>query len=45
VQYKKIAVEPLISQRFRLDQAPEAFNAFRERRSVKVLFSMSELGG
>jgi threonine dehydrogenase-like Zn-dependent dehydrogenase len=44
VQYKKIAAEPLITQRFRLDQAKEAFDAFRERRTVKVLFSMSEPG-
>jgi len=44
VQYKKIAAEPLITERFRLDQAKEAFDAFRERRSVKVLFSMSEPG-
>lgn len=42
VQYKKIAVEPLITERFRLDQAKQAFDAFREHRSVKVLFSMSE---
>lgn len=44
VQYKKIAAEPLITQRFRLDQSKEAFDAFRERRTVKVLFSMSEPG-
>jgi threonine dehydrogenase-like Zn-dependent dehydrogenase len=44
VQYKKIAVEPLITERFRLDQAKQAFDAFHERRSVKVLFSMSESG-
>ncbi len=42
VQHKKIAVEPLITERFRLDQAKQAFDAFHERRSVKVLFSMSE---
>ena len=40
VQHKKIAVEPLITERFRLDQAKQAFDAFHERRSVKVLFSM-----
>jgi threonine dehydrogenase-like Zn-dependent dehydrogenase len=42
VQFKRIAVEPLITERFRLDQAKEAFHAFHERRSVKVLFSISE---
>jgi len=44
VQSKKIAVEPLITERFRLDQARQAFDALHERRSVKVLFSMSEPG-
>ncbi len=42
VQYKKVAAEPLITRRFRLDQAKEAFAAFHERQSVKVLFAMSE---
>ena len=44
VQYRKVIVEPLVTQRFRLDQPKEAFAAFHERRSVKVLFSMSEPG-
>ena len=44
VQYKKVVAAPLVTQRFRLDQAKEAFAAFHERRSVKVLFSMSEPG-
>jgi threonine dehydrogenase-like Zn-dependent dehydrogenase len=44
VQHKKIAVEPMITGRFRLDQAKQAFEAFHERRGVKVLFSMSEPG-
>ncbi len=44
VQLKKITAEPLITQRFRLDQPKEAFSAFREHRSVKVLFSISEPG-
>jgi threonine dehydrogenase-like Zn-dependent dehydrogenase len=40
VQYKKVSAEPLITRRFRLDQAEEAFAAFHEGQSVKVLFAM-----
>jgi threonine dehydrogenase-like Zn-dependent dehydrogenase len=40
VQYKKVVAEPLITRTFRLDQAPEAFQAFYEGQSVKVLFEM-----
>jgi threonine dehydrogenase-like Zn-dependent dehydrogenase len=42
LQYKKVAAEPLITHRFRLDQAHEAFSTFHTRQSVKVLFAMSE---
>jgi threonine dehydrogenase-like Zn-dependent dehydrogenase len=44
VQYKKVVAEPLVTQRFRLEQAKEAFAAFHEGQSVKVLFSMLEPG-
>jgi threonine dehydrogenase-like Zn-dependent dehydrogenase len=40
VQYKKVVAEPLVSQRFRLEEAPKAFEAFHEGQSVKVLFEM-----
>jgi L-iditol 2-dehydrogenase len=40
LQYKKVSAEPMISQTFRLDQAKEAFEAFGEGQSVKVLFEM-----
>jgi threonine dehydrogenase-like Zn-dependent dehydrogenase len=40
VQYKKVVVEPLVNRTFRLAQAKEAFEAFREGQSVKVLFEM-----
>ena len=40
VQYKKVLAEPLVTQRFRLEQAKEAFAAFHEGHSVKVLFEM-----
>jgi threonine dehydrogenase-like Zn-dependent dehydrogenase len=44
LQYKKVTAEPLITSRFRLDQAKEAFAAFHEHQSVKVLFDMSVPG-
>jgi len=40
VQYKKVSAEPMITRTFRLEQAKEAFEAFYEGRSVKVLFEM-----
>ena len=40
LQYKKVSAEPMISRPFRLDQANEAFKAFSEGQSVKVLFEM-----
>jgi threonine dehydrogenase-like Zn-dependent dehydrogenase len=40
VQNKQVLAEPLITQRFRLEQAEEAFAAFHEGQSVKVLFEM-----
>lgn len=40
VQYKKVSAEPMITRTFRLEQAKEAFEAFHEGHSVKVLFEM-----
>ncbi len=40
VQYKKVVAEPLVTRTFRLDQAREAFDAFRDGLSVKVLFEI-----
>jgi threonine dehydrogenase-like Zn-dependent dehydrogenase len=40
VQYKKVSAEPMITRTFRLEQAKEAFEAFREGHGVKVLFEM-----
>jgi threonine dehydrogenase-like Zn-dependent dehydrogenase len=40
VQYKKVLAEPLITRKFGLDRAKEAFEAFHEGQSVKVLFEM-----
>lgn len=40
VQYKKVLGEPLVSRKFGLDQAKEAFDAFHDGQSVKVLFEM-----
>jgi threonine dehydrogenase-like Zn-dependent dehydrogenase len=40
VQYKKVVAEPLVSQKFHLEEAREAFEAFHEGQSVKVLFEM-----
>ncbi|HSB72721.1 MAG TPA: alcohol dehydrogenase catalytic domain-containing protein [Candidatus Methylomirabilis sp.] len=40
VQYRKVLAEPLITRTFGLDRAKEAFEAFYEGQSVKVLFEM-----
>lgn len=40
VKYKKVLSEPMVSRRFRLDQAKEAFEAFHQGDTVKVLFEM-----
>ncbi len=40
VQYKKVLAEPLITRTFGLDRAKDAFEAFYEGQSVKVLFEM-----
>jgi len=40
VQYKKVVAEPLVSQKFHLEEAREAFEAFQQGQSVKVLFEM-----
>jgi threonine dehydrogenase-like Zn-dependent dehydrogenase len=40
VESKKVLAEPMVSCRFRLDQAKEAFNAFSQGGAVKVLFEM-----
>jgi threonine dehydrogenase-like Zn-dependent dehydrogenase len=40
VEYKKVRAEPMVSCRFRLDQAKEAFDAFSHGDAVKVLFEM-----
>jgi threonine dehydrogenase-like Zn-dependent dehydrogenase len=40
VESKKVLAEPMVSCRFRLDQAKEAFDAFSQGSAVKVLFEM-----
>jgi threonine dehydrogenase-like Zn-dependent dehydrogenase len=40
VEYKKVLAEPMVSCRFTLDQATEAFDAFAQGGAVKVLFEM-----
>lgn len=40
VEYKKVLAEPMVSRRFRLDQAKEAFEALSQGDTVKVLFEM-----
>jgi threonine dehydrogenase-like Zn-dependent dehydrogenase len=40
VEHKKVLAEPLVSRSFRLDQAEEAFGAFHQGDTVKVLFEM-----
>jgi len=40
VEYKKVLAEPMITQRFKLDQAKEAFEAFYQGDVVKVPFEM-----
>jgi threonine dehydrogenase-like Zn-dependent dehydrogenase len=40
VESKKVLAEPMVSCRFRLDQAKEAFDAFSQGGAVKVLFEM-----
>lgn len=40
VEYKKVLAEPMITKRFKLDQAKEAFEAFHQGEMVKVAFEM-----
>jgi threonine dehydrogenase-like Zn-dependent dehydrogenase len=40
VEYKKVLAEPIITRKFRLDQAKEAFEAFYQGDIVKVPFEM-----
>jgi len=40
VEHKKVLAEPLVSRRFRLDQAREGFDAFSKGDTVKILFEM-----
>jgi threonine dehydrogenase-like Zn-dependent dehydrogenase len=40
IEYKKVLAEPMVSRRFRLDQAKEAFEALSQGDTVKVLFEM-----
>jgi len=40
IEYKKVLAEPMVSCRFGLDQAKEAFDAFSQGGAVKVLFEM-----
>jgi threonine dehydrogenase-like Zn-dependent dehydrogenase len=40
VEYKKVLAEPMITRRFKLDQAREAFEAFSQGDIVKVPFEM-----
>jgi threonine dehydrogenase-like Zn-dependent dehydrogenase len=40
VEHKKVPAEPMVSRRFRLDQAKEAFETFGQGDSVKVFFEM-----
>lgn len=40
VEYKKVLAEPMVTRRFRLDEAKEGFEAFSQGDSVKVIFEM-----
>ncbi len=40
VEHGKVLAQPMVSCRFRLDEAKEAFEAFRKGETVKVLFEM-----
>lgn len=40
VEYKKVLAEPMITRRFKLDQAREAFEAFYQGDIVKVFFEI-----
>jgi len=40
VEYKKVLAEPMITKRFKLEQAKEAFEAFHQGELVKVAFEM-----
>ena len=40
VEYKKVLAEPMITKRFKLDQAKDAFEAFHQGELVKVAFEM-----
>ncbi len=40
VEYKKVLAEQMITRKFRLDQAKEAFEVFNQGDSVKVFFEM-----
>ncbi|MDZ4164765.1 MAG: alcohol dehydrogenase catalytic domain-containing protein [Smithellaceae bacterium] len=40
VEYGKVSAEPLVTRRYRLDQAEEAFAAFSEGDMVKIAFEM-----
>jgi threonine dehydrogenase-like Zn-dependent dehydrogenase len=40
IEYRKVLAEPMVSCRFTLDQAKEAFEAFSQGGAVKVLFEM-----
>jgi len=40
VEYRKVLAEPMISRRFRLEEAKEAFEAFSRGEQVKVTFEM-----
>jgi len=40
VEYKKVLAEPMITKKFKLDEAKEAFDAFHQGEIVKVTFEM-----
>lgn len=40
VEYKKVLAKPIVSRGFSLDEAEEAFKAFHQGDTVKVLFEM-----
>jgi threonine dehydrogenase-like Zn-dependent dehydrogenase len=40
IEYKKVLAAPMVTRSFRLDQAKEAFETFRQGDTVKVLFEM-----
>lgn len=40
LEYRKVLAEPMITRRFKLDQAKEAFEAFSQGELVKVPFEM-----